>query len=108
MLTKIAQWWLKKKQEQQKKKALSKMEKERIIVYQNYYNLLQFVKMMKKQVLVNRDLRKAFWSRVQHGEPLVEEYIKKAMEYYSPKKEESKLETKKEEQTNGNKNIESK
>ena len=85
MLTKFAQWWLKKKQEQMRKQALNNMEKERIIIYQNYQNLLRFIEIMNKQVLVNRHAKRVFWSQVEHGKPILEEYIKEAMSHYKSK-----------------------
>lgn len=101
MLTKLAQKWLRYKQERLRKKQLATIEKEKIIVYQNYQMLLKFIEIMNKRVLINRQQKKAFWSRVQHGEPLVEEWIQKAMKAYAPKaevKEEGKEETKETEQ----------
>ena len=89
IITQLSQWWLTRQQTKQQKKQVKAQDQTTIQVYKNLKQLYHFVKWLNTKGLGNRHQRKAFWSKIKNGEPLLEKtlqnLIKKYAEQVEPK-----------------------
>lgn len=72
------QKFIRKQQQEQ----LKKQSKERVEVIQKLQLLYGFVKELNTKLIPNRKQRKAFWSKVRTGEPVLENTINNLVEQY--------------------------
>jgi len=83
-LDKIYKWRVSVHQKRQKNVKLDEKEEKRKEIYKNMRFLYQFVNWLNKEGLPNRSARKAFWHRVSHGEPVLEQTVDNFIEKYKP------------------------
>ena len=90
IITKLSQWWLTRQQAKQQKKQAKIQDKTTMQIYQNLKQLYHFVKWLNKEGLGNRHQRKAFWSKIKTGEPLLEKTLQNLIDKYAGRVESKK------------------
>lgn len=80
-------WYLNRKNRKQQAQQQKLNDEKLKEVYIRLKQLESFVKFLHEKVLLSRRERKSFWRAVEHGQPVIEDILKKLLERYGVKKE---------------------
>ncbi len=88
-LRRFSEWYLRReymkiqKQDQQDK--AKQADFQRKVALQRVQILREFIKELNENILPNRRARKNFWLRESKGDHVLEEYLDRIIEHYTPK-----------------------